>query len=285
MEMILKNIGKRIAECRRNKGFTQDDIANRLGITPQALSKWENAISSPDLAMLFKVCEILDVSSDFLLGINNKSITENGDEIVQNEIWNNLRQGLEPLELIFGEDIASLFRDNSFMDKIVKLRLQLSKEGILMPIVTVRDQICLKANEIMILAYQNVLYCEEIEVINENTIDYIIERLGYIVRNKYAEIINIDILKSILDNFKIKYPALIDEIALNKIPYGLILDVIKAFINRGNGMVYLPKILEIIERDIREDEKVTTEKLIEKVCCQLERKDNFWVVLGNRNNI
>ncbi len=44
MENVLENIGKRIAECRRSKGFTQDELANRLGVTPQALSKWEKGV-------------------------------------------------------------------------------------------------------------------------------------------------------------------------------------------------------------------------------------------------
>ena len=41
MGHILVEIGKRIAESRRNAGFTQEELANRLGVTPQALSKWE----------------------------------------------------------------------------------------------------------------------------------------------------------------------------------------------------------------------------------------------------
>ncbi|MBE5939069.1 MAG: helix-turn-helix domain-containing protein [Lachnospiraceae bacterium] len=282
MENLVEKFGKRIAECRRSKSFTQDELANRLGVTPQALSKWEKGISSPDLTMLSAICKILDVSSDFLLGINNKSITENGDEIIQNEIWSNLRLGLEPLELIFGENIVPIFKDSRFIDKIVELRLQLSREGILMPIVSVKDQLYLKSNEIMILAYQNVLYCEEIDFINENTLDYIIQKLGQVVRNKYADIINVDILNDIIDNLKIKYPVLINQIEFRQIPYGLILDVVRAFINRGNGMIYLPKILEVIEREVREDGNITTAELIEKVYNQLERKDNIWVVLGTR---
>ena len=41
MDYVLENIGKRIAESRRSAGFTQEELANRLGVTPQALSKWE----------------------------------------------------------------------------------------------------------------------------------------------------------------------------------------------------------------------------------------------------
>lgn len=64
MNSRLESFGKRLAECRRNNNFTQDELANRLGVTPQALSKWETGISSPDLVMVASICEILDTSAD-----------------------------------------------------------------------------------------------------------------------------------------------------------------------------------------------------------------------------
>ena len=68
MGHILVEIGKRIAESRRSAGFTQEELANRLGVTPQALSKWEKGASSPDLEMLISLCDILGVSADYLVG-------------------------------------------------------------------------------------------------------------------------------------------------------------------------------------------------------------------------
>ena len=47
-----KQIGSRISACRQNKNMTQDELAGRLGITPQALSKWERGQSFPDISML-----------------------------------------------------------------------------------------------------------------------------------------------------------------------------------------------------------------------------------------
>lgn len=38
-------LGEKLSEKRRAKGFTQDEIAEKLGVTPQAVSKWENEIS------------------------------------------------------------------------------------------------------------------------------------------------------------------------------------------------------------------------------------------------
>ena len=64
MEMT---IGKRIAALRREKGLKQDDLAQMLEVRPQAVSKWENDQTCPDIALLPKLAQILGVSVDELL--------------------------------------------------------------------------------------------------------------------------------------------------------------------------------------------------------------------------
>lgn len=282
MDYVLENIGKRIAESRRSAGFSQEELANRLGVTPQALSKWEKGASSPDLIMLSSICEILGVSADYLVGRNRKRIVENGNLLLQEEIWNHLWDELQPLELVFGCDIVPLFADNSFVEKIVQLRVELTKEGILMPIVRIRDDGMLHSKELMILAYQNVLYDEEIVSLDENSLDYIIEKLRETVRNKYAEILNVDIIKDLVDSVKIIYPTLVENIIPDKLSYGLILDVTRGFIERGNGMIYFPKIIELLEHEVREEICSSVPELVDSISKKLERADNFWVIIGKR---
>jgi len=70
---MTETIGKRISNLRKEKGITQEDLAERLGVTPQAVSKWENDISYPDITLLPRLAEILVVTVDELLsGENNK---------------------------------------------------------------------------------------------------------------------------------------------------------------------------------------------------------------------
>jgi len=283
MDDILENIGKRIAESRRSAGFTQEELANRLGVTPQALSKWEKGASSPDLVMLSSVCQILDVSADYLIGKNKKKIVENGNLLLQDEIWNHLWDELQPLELMIGCDVVPVFMDGNFTEKIVSLRVELAKESILMPIVRVRDHSMLRSKEIMILAYQNVLYDEELATIDEKSLDYIIERLGEIVRKKYDEMLNIDLIKDLIDSLKTTYPALVEDVVPEKLSYGLILDVTKGFLRRGNGMVYFPKVIELMEREVREAKSSSVPEMIDLISKQIEREDNFWIVMGKRH--
>ena len=60
-------IGKRIALLRKEKGLTQEDLANAMGVSPQAVSKWENDQTCPDISALPKLAQLLEVSVDELL--------------------------------------------------------------------------------------------------------------------------------------------------------------------------------------------------------------------------
>ena len=60
-------IGKRIAALRREKGMKQDDLAQMLEVSAQAVSKWENDQTCPDISLLPKLAKILGVSVDELL--------------------------------------------------------------------------------------------------------------------------------------------------------------------------------------------------------------------------
>jgi len=64
-----QTLGKRIMTFRKNLGLTQDALAEQLGVTAQAVSKWENDQSCPDINMLPKLAEIFGTTTDELLGI------------------------------------------------------------------------------------------------------------------------------------------------------------------------------------------------------------------------
>lgn len=60
-------MGRRISTRRKEKKITQDALAQELGVTPQAVSKWENDLSCPDIAILPKLAALLGVTTDYLL--------------------------------------------------------------------------------------------------------------------------------------------------------------------------------------------------------------------------
>ena len=91
-----KKFGKFILENRKKKNYTQKDIAERLFVSTQAVSKWERGLSFPDINLLVPLAEILDVKISELLDTDNKeddlkelvdtlvSISENNPEKKKN---------------------------------------------------------------------------------------------------------------------------------------------------------------------------------------------------------
>ena len=85
-----QSLGKQISTRRKALGLTQDQLAEKLGVTAQAVSKWENDQSCPDITTLPRLAEIFGISVDTLLGrteqevihqatIENKQSGEDGD--------------------------------------------------------------------------------------------------------------------------------------------------------------------------------------------------------------
>ena len=72
--MTNQTIGERIAQLRRKKNITQEAMAEQLGVTPQAVSKWENDISCPDITLLPPLAALLGVTVDELLGCAEKPV-------------------------------------------------------------------------------------------------------------------------------------------------------------------------------------------------------------------
>lgn len=69
-----ETLGKRIVARRKQMGLTQDKLAELLGVTAQAVSKWENDQSCPDITMLPRLAEVFGCTTDELLGLAPKQV-------------------------------------------------------------------------------------------------------------------------------------------------------------------------------------------------------------------
>lgn len=70
-----ETIGNRIQKFRKEKPLTQEALADQLGVSPQAVSKWENDSSCPDISLLPQLCRILGVTTDELLSGKSEEVT------------------------------------------------------------------------------------------------------------------------------------------------------------------------------------------------------------------
>ncbi|MFC6334183.1 helix-turn-helix domain-containing protein [Paenibacillus septentrionalis] len=64
----LSNMGKKIAQLRKSHGMTQEELGKRLSVSAQAVSKWENSDSLPDLSLIVELAKTFDSTTDYLLG-------------------------------------------------------------------------------------------------------------------------------------------------------------------------------------------------------------------------
>ena len=70
------NIANRIQQLRKQKGFSQEELADKVGVSRQAVSKWESEQSTPDLEKIIAMSELFEVTMDYILkGVEPASIT------------------------------------------------------------------------------------------------------------------------------------------------------------------------------------------------------------------
>ena len=69
----MDTMGQRIAFYRKKAGLTQEDLAEKCSVTPQAVSKWENDISMPDIALIPVLARHFDTTCDDLFGMEKST--------------------------------------------------------------------------------------------------------------------------------------------------------------------------------------------------------------------
>ncbi|WFR59094.1 ATP-binding cassette domain-containing protein [Anaerocolumna sp. AGMB13025] len=93
--MNQSKIGKFISECRKVRGWTQNQLAEKLGITDKAVSKWETGKSMPDLSLFTPLCDLFEISLNELLSgehIPDEKLKEKSNEILMDIITSWLGQ-------------------------------------------------------------------------------------------------------------------------------------------------------------------------------------------------
>lgn len=74
------NINDKLLELRKNKNMSQEDVANKLNVSRQTVSKWETGESKPDLDKVMPICELFGITPDELLTGSKKEIVKNISE-------------------------------------------------------------------------------------------------------------------------------------------------------------------------------------------------------------
>lgn len=115
-----KTIGTRIREIRKNNDMTQEEFAEKIGISEKTLALWERDIKSPSAVYLSELCKRTGVSADYILG------TGLDDGIMSKKILEELQQGSEISESLIKEFVVaieglSLKKTREIMEVAVKM--------------------------------------------------------------------------------------------------------------------------------------------------------------------
>ncbi len=84
--MNQEKIGKFIATCRKKQNLTQEQLAEKLGVTDKSVSRWENGKSMPDVSLFKSLCEVLNITINELLSgekINSDLCNQKTDKNIQ----------------------------------------------------------------------------------------------------------------------------------------------------------------------------------------------------------
>ena len=100
--MNIQKVGEQIAALRKEKGLTQSDLGERLGVTFQSVSKWERGETLPDTAILVELAAVLETTVDFILTGGERTLQFRG-KITVSDMIEGLRC-LERMGRLLGKD-------------------------------------------------------------------------------------------------------------------------------------------------------------------------------------
>ncbi len=106
----MKDIGERIREQRKKNGITQEAMAKALGVTAQAVSKWENGQNAPDISMIMPICGFLGIGADELLGGNRQKELEE-------KYWEHMPLGDEFVLVVCEEALKEFPDDTKWLER------------------------------------------------------------------------------------------------------------------------------------------------------------------------
>lgn len=114
------NIGLKIKELRKERGITQERLAEYLNISPQAVSKWENGTALPDITLIPTLVSVFEISADILFGIEISDTTKREEAYAEEyrilcrngDVWGRCN--------LMRKALAEFPRNYGFMDRLAR---------------------------------------------------------------------------------------------------------------------------------------------------------------------
>ncbi|MBQ6183699.1 MAG: helix-turn-helix transcriptional regulator [Clostridia bacterium] len=112
------SIGKKIKELRRKNDLTQEKLADYLGVSYQAVSKWETDVSSPDLALIVPLARLFDVTTDELFGMDGENARRMEFDKAYENYW---QKDIEQMYIIAQQAVSEFPGDYKYIDWLASM--------------------------------------------------------------------------------------------------------------------------------------------------------------------
>lgn len=257
--MVTDVFSSKLLELRQQNKMTQEDLANIIGVTPQAISKWERGNGLPDVELICEISKVLDTSLNSLLGIHTNTISESNNYKDKTVVMDSILS--EPVTFLFGSSFTDfLVKENeSEFKRINDIRVILAKEfGYLLPTIRIKDSMTIEENQYQILIYDKIVMDKYVDDLNSFDYSMIYDDIKKVSIENYKDILNRQIVQNLVDNVSLQYPALIDGIIPNKITLSTLQAILRIIIENQKSIRNLVKIIEMIEDKLDEGNDITT---------------------------
>lgn len=265
--MALEGFGDRIKAIRQERGFTQKQLANLLGVTEQAVSKYERGTSYPDITMLNGISEVLDCSLDYLFQYESGKKNLISQDSLERKAEINRQLLPDIITLKFSEKLVPLLLEESKQGfpHINEIRQQMARHwGVIIPPIRVMDELSLEESQYEICIHGVSVYRGTIETVDENGMVPILQQLKSVILQNIGQVLNNQSVYFMVENLKNKYPYVAEGIVPEIISYSRLRQVIVCLLNDGYTAGPLIRIIEIIEESASEMDAEESARLIEK---------------------
>lgn len=284
---MLTEFAERFTRLRQDRGCTQQKMAEKLGVTPQAVSKWENGTSLPDAEMVRSIAQLLNCTTDYLLGHQVSGISQCNQESVQRqtEIENVIQNDILTLEVGTGL-VDMLIKENAnHYEKIHGMRMRLGAQmGIIVPIIRIRDNIVLEEQEYRILLHGREVVAQDVSgypqffyvqekllpvaewrtalsegkwmnkqptppegCVEYSAMDCIVTHLAEVILHHYDRILNRQLTADLVDMVRRRYPAAVDGVVPQQVSLSLLQHVLAGLVSSETPINRLDYIISYLE--------------------------------------
>ena len=299
--MSLDLFKERLAEARKEKGFTQAELARRLGVTAQAVSKWERGNAYPDIELLDGISTVLDCSLDYLFQYEKgaKSYVSQDNPQYRAQIAAVLLK--DALEIRFGHGLVELFlaEQKQGVPQIHGLRKEMAaKYGFCIPTIRLADEATCAPEEYKFLIYGREVACGRVvlgkyfavnqEVRSESDIPvtepvwnlpgiwterekdavsplrFMMIHLEQCIMEHLRSLFHCQMVAELVENVERKYPKVVQGVVPERVSYSFLKRVLLVLLCEKKQPIHpLHRIIELLDEII--DENPTVAEAAERV--------------------